>query len=117
MNEQRKFPRLEKTLPIKLFDNQFDLLTETKNISANGAYCRVNKPLKIMTKLNMVLLIPVKKSQQKTIKKINCSGVVVRREPATDSRKYAYNVGIYFSDLKDRDRKALRLYIDSALKN
>ena len=113
MRERRKFPRLVKNLPIKLSDDEFDVLTETKNISASGAYCPVSKPLAVMTKLNVILLIPVKKSKGKVIKKINCGGVVVRQEHVKDNGKYAYRVGIYFSDLKESDRKILSSYIDS----
>jgi c-di-GMP-binding flagellar brake protein YcgR len=99
-----------------LSDNEFDILTETRNISASGAYCPVNKPLIPMTKLNVVLLIPLKKSRGKVIKKINCSGVVVRQEHIKDNGKYAYRVGIYFSDLKENDRKTLCSYITSCQK-
>jgi hypothetical protein len=115
MEEKRRFPRLEKCLPIKLSDSEFDVLTETKNISASGAWCQVDKPLKLMTKLEMVILIPFKKNQSKSIKKINCSGIVVRSSPADSDSKYPYYVGIYFSGLDERDRKTLRSYIDSFL--
>ena len=113
MKERRNSPRLKKNLPIKLSDSEFDVLTETKNISASGAYCPVSKPLAVMTKLNVVLLIPLKKNRGKVIRKINCGGVVVRQEHVKDNGKYAYRVGIYFSDLKENDRKTLSSYIDS----
>ena len=114
--ERRKYPRIEKTLSIKLSDREFDILTETKNISANGAYCSVSKPLDLMTKLNIVLLIPIRKSNNRTIKKIICCGVVVRCEYITENGKYPYHIAIFFNDLKDSERKALRSYIDTILK-
>ncbi|MDD3296664.1 MAG: PilZ domain-containing protein [Candidatus Omnitrophica bacterium] len=117
MEEKRKFPRIDKVLSIKFSDKEFDILTETKNISASGAYCPVNKPVELMTKLNLVLLIPMKKSRAKTIKKINCSGVVVRHEYTKDNGNYPYRIGIYFTDLKETDRKILRNYINSSLKS
>ncbi len=116
MKERRQFPRLKKILPIKLSDNEYDVLTETKNISANGAYCSVNKPIDLMTKLEVVILVPIQKSKAKVIKKINCCGVVVRNEQVDDNSKYPYRVAIFFSDLRDQDRKVLRSYIDSHLK-
>ncbi len=117
MMERRKYPRIEKTFSIKLSDREFDILTETKNISANGAYCSVGKPLDLMTKLNVVLLIPIKKSNNRTIKKITCCGVVVRCEYVTENGKYPYRIAIFFNDLKDSERKALRSYIDAILKS
>ena len=117
MKERRKSLRLDKNLSIKLSDTEFDVLTETKNISASGAYCPVSKPLALMTKLNVVLLVPLKTSRTKIIKKINCCGVVVRQEQVQDNGKYAYRVGIYFSDLKENDRKALSSYINSFRKS
>lgn len=116
MEERRKFPRIDKVLPLKLSESEFDILTETKNISASGAYCAVNKPLEIMTKLSIVLLIPFKKNNGKVIKKVNCGGVVVRNESAQDNGKYPYRVGIYFNDINDHDRKLLRSYIKPFLK-
>lgn len=116
MKEKREFPRVDKILPIKLSDKEFDILTETKNISANGAYFPTSKALEIMAKFNVVLLIPFKKNKNKTIKKISCCGTVVRCEYANDNTKYPYRTGIYFKDLKDCDKKTLRSYINSFLK-
>ncbi len=116
MEERRKFPRVGKNLSIKLSDGEFDILTETKNISANGAYCPVSKPLEEMTRLGLVLLIPIRKNRKKIIRKINCSGVVVRSEYCKDNGKYPYRVGIYFSEIKEQDKKALLTYVNSCLK-
>lgn len=113
MQERRKSPRVNKTLPLKLSDNESDVLTETKNISASGAYCTINKPLEIMTKLNVIILVPLKKNKNKIIRKINCSGVVVRNVYTDDNSKYPYKVAIYFNDLKSQDKRILQSYINS----
>ena len=113
MSERRKFPRIEKSLSIKLSDNEFDILTETKNISANGAYCPVRQPLPLMTKLDVVLLIPVAKNRSRAIKKLHCKGVVVRQEEARDNGTYSWRVAIYFNEIKETDRKMLAAYVDS----
>jgi len=116
MKERRKSPRINKVLSVKLSDPEFDILTETKNISSTGAYCPVNRKLAPMTKIQMVLLIPIKKNRSKLIKKINCQGVVVRLENIKDSEKYPYRAGIFFNQIDDSDKKALRFYIQSSLK-
>lgn len=116
MNEKRQSPRVNRTLPVKLSDPGFDILTETKNISDSGAYCAVNQHIAPMTKLNLILLLPFKKGKTKEIKKVNCSGVVVRCERVTDENEYPYRIGVYFNGLKDQDKKLLRCYVTSALK-
>ena len=116
MKEKRQCPRVEKILPIKLSVSDFDVLTETTNISTSGAYFPVGKPLELMTKLNVVLLVPIKKSRNKTIKKISCTGIVVRCEIAGENIKYPYRTAMYFSDLSDRDRKILRIFVNPFLK-
>ncbi|MFH1504395.1 MAG: PilZ domain-containing protein [Candidatus Omnitrophota bacterium] len=113
MKERRVSPRANKILPIKLSDSEFDILTETKNISDSGAYCSVNKPLEHMTKLNAVILIPIQKNKKKVIKKINCGGVVVRLEHTNDSDECPYRVAIFFNDIKDSDRKMLSACINT----
>jgi hypothetical protein len=116
MNEKRKSPRIQKAIPLKLSDSGFDILTETTNISSSGAYCSVSKPLELMTKLNLVLLVPTIKNRKKNIEKINCCGVVVRREEVRDNGKYPYRVAICFNDLDEKDKKKLHNYVVSHLK-
>ena len=79
MKERRKFTRVEGTIPLKLSDSEFDVVTKTKNISGSGVYCSVDTPLEPMTKLKIVLLIPYRVKKGKRVKKINCNGVVVRK--------------------------------------
>ena len=117
MKEKRKCPRVEKFLPIKLSISDFDILTETNNISASGAYFPVDRPLELMSKLNVVLLIPIKKNRGKTIEKISCTGIIVRCEIADENTKYPYQAAMYFSDLKDRDKKLLRIFVNPFLKS
>ena len=117
MKEKRQCPRVDKILPIKLSVSEFDVLTETNNISSSGAYFTVGKPLELMAKLNVVLLIPIKKNKTKTIEKISCTGVIVRCEINEENTKHPYRVAMYFSDLTDHSRKILRSYISPFLKS
>jgi len=116
MKEKRQSPRVDKTLPVKLSDPNFDILTETKNVSDSGAYCAVSQHIEPMTKLNLILLLPFKKGKTKEIKKVSCSGVVVRCEHTADTNKYPYRIGVYFNGLKDPDKKLLRSYVATAMK-
>ncbi|MFH1875431.1 MAG: PilZ domain-containing protein [Candidatus Omnitrophota bacterium] len=114
MKDKRQYPRIIKSVSLKLSDVDFDVVTETKNISGNGVYCAVSKPFEAMTKLAIIILIPLANARgRSTVKKIRCQGVVVRTEHVRDNGKYAYHVGIYFNDIKESDRKALVSYINS----
>ncbi|MBU1121267.1 MAG: PilZ domain-containing protein [Candidatus Omnitrophica bacterium] len=117
MVEKRKHSRIKRFLPLKLSHTECDILTETKDISVSGAYCSVDKPLEVMTRVNIVLLLAVKKSKSKVVKKINCKGVVVRRDYIKDNGKHSYHVGIYFNDMDERDKKTLLSYVNSIHKS
>jgi hypothetical protein len=118
MDERRKSPRIDKTLPLKLCHSEYDILTETKNISSSGVYFHCTRPLDLMTKLNVVLLIPLKKAKTKVIKRINCCGIVVRRDQGPgENTKFPYRVAMYFSDLKEPDKKILASYVNTVLKS
>ncbi|OQX85025.1 MAG: hypothetical protein B6D55_08075 [Candidatus Omnitrophica bacterium 4484_70.2] len=111
--EKRKYPRFSLCLPIKIFNKSLNIVTETKNISGNGAYCTVNENIELMTKLKIILLVPVIKKDKKVLKRINCKGVVVRREYVKENGKRLYNIGIFFSEIKEKDRKLLLSYLNT----
>ena len=96
IQERRKEQRAKRQLPLKIAENAFDIITETVNISPSGTYCRVTRLLPLMSKIELVLLVPTK-NNGKHAKKIKCRGVVVRTEPVIlqDVEKAHYNVGIF----------------------
>jgi len=114
-SERRSSPRLENSLPVKIFHEDGDVVTETMNISRCGAYCRVNKYIEPMTKMNICLLIPVKKNEKVTTKKVNCQGVVVRTEP--EDQQDSYNIAIYFNDMTQKDSDCIDNYVRSFLES
>ena len=111
--ERRKHPRLEGNIPVKICSDEFDLVTETANLSRTGSYCKVDKYIEPMTKLKIHLLIPLKKGQKIVTKKISCDGVVVRTE-SVPGQPY-YNVAIYFSDINVKDADYITDYVKTAL--
>ncbi len=111
--EKRRHPRIEHGVPVKICAPCADLVTETKNISRSGVYCRVSKYLEPMTKLKVTLMLPVKKEGRLHTKKIICSGVVVRVEniPFED----AFNVAVFFNEIKPGDGRALADHVQGVL--
>lgn len=111
--EKRKHARVDKRVPVKIGSPELDLVTETQNISCSGVYCRVNKYLEPMTKLQITLLIPSRKSGRSASKKIVCSGVVVRTENIL--HEDGFNVAIFFSDISARNSQLLMEYVQQCL--
>jgi len=111
IQERRKHQRSKKQIPLKIADNAFDIITETVDISPSGIYCRVTRLLPLMSKIEVVLIVPAKNSETKT-KKIRCKGVIVRTEPIIlqDTDKAHYNMAIFFTEISKKDQKVLEEY-------
>ncbi len=108
--EKRKDQRIEKNVPIKICQEEGDVVTETANISRSGAYCQVNKYIEPMTKMKVHLLLPIRKNGKNAAKKITCEGVIVRSEPA--SKDQCYNIAIFFSNISQRNLEAISDYVN-----
>ena len=118
MRERRKYPRLEKSVPVKLeqpHDTECDISTAVQNISANGLFCSVSHPIELMTRLKISLLIPLHDSRRKDKKEILCEGVVVRMERDLENAEFPYRVGIFFNSIDSSDRKFLQSYVAFSL--
>jgi hypothetical protein len=109
--ERRRSPRVRKNIPLKISGDEFDLVTETENISCYGAYARVDKYIAPMTRLKVIILLPVKRRNKTIANKVECSGVIVRTENIPDKPK-CFNVAIYFSDISDKDRQKILDYVN-----
>ena len=107
-SERRGTPRVSKRVTVSLTDASAELVTETNNLSASGAYCTVNRFIAPMTKLTMRFELadgahPVT---------IHCAGVVVRTEPSVPTPHQArYSIAVFFSDLAERDRATITRFV------
>jgi len=112
--ERRKTKRIKKIIPLKIKEDTFDFVSETKNLSSSGLYCRLDKYLAPMSKVNMILLIPqlVQSSNKAGCKKIECEGTVVRTELINDPVEGDYyNLAIFFSQIKKSDKNYIEKYV------
>ena len=110
--EKRRHQRVENSIPLKISAADADFVTESRNISCSGVYCKVDKYLEPMTKLNILLLLPIRKGNKITTKKISCGGVVVRTENILNDE--GFNAAIFFNDIHARDSRALAEYVENA---
>jgi hypothetical protein len=115
--ERRAEPRLSQGLHLKIAQDSFELVTQTENISASGIYCRVGKPLPLMSKVEIALVIPVPKEDKVVTKKIKCRGVVVRSEPIIlpDVDTPQQNIAIFFTDITQDERQDIEQYVNYQL--
>jgi hypothetical protein len=111
--EKRRHLRVEYKIPVKISSDHGDILTETKNLSCSGAFCRVSQRLEPMTKLKIHLLLPLRKSNKFTTKKITCQGVVVRSQ-AQSGQDY-YDTAIFFSDIAPKDSHTIGEFVESMI--
>ncbi len=110
--ERRESPRASEHVPVAISDDSLAIQTETKNISAAGAYCTLDRFIAPMTKLKLQFDIPAGSRRRK----IRCSGVVVRVEPVVANvERGLYNVAIFFTELSDRDRLVLTRFVRQRL--
>ena len=112
--ERRKHPRRETVLSLKISKRGLDVITETRNISCSGVYCRVDKPLPIMAKIGITLLLPIQNRRNRVnTEKIRCNGVVVRSEPAIvkEADTACQNVAIFFTDLSKKYKDKITQYV------
>lgn len=109
--ERRKYPRVQdKNISIKFAGDGFDTITQSLDVSASGIYCKVNKRIPLMTRVQLVLVLPAKGGSGAT--NLQVDGVVVREHPVIkDGTVQHYDVAIFFDSLMPKERKILSDYI------
>ncbi|MCM8813971.1 MAG: PilZ domain-containing protein [Candidatus Omnitrophica bacterium] len=114
-SERRAHQRVDTHLPLQVSAADFQLATDTKNISCSGVYCQVSRFVPVMTKLSLTLVIPRIVNQRKTEKTIACTGVVVRIHPEQARPEVsAYDIGVFFTDITGPDREVIAGYIQQS---
>ena len=103
-----------KSISLNITGQDGALSTQTMDISTSGAYCRTAKPLPLMSKIAITLVIPDTGKRKKEKKSINCGGTVVRTHPViVDGKTCGYDVAIFFNELGDEDKHLLSEYLGS----
>ena len=110
--ERRRAPRVAERVALAIRDAGVEVTTESKNLSASGVYCAMDRFIAPMTKLDVRFELP-EGSRRRTIR---CAGVVVRVEPIIDNAERGrYHVAIFFSELSARDRLAISRFVRQRL--
>ncbi|MBU1087882.1 MAG: PilZ domain-containing protein [Candidatus Omnitrophica bacterium] len=114
-SEKRTDKRFDVELPLKIGGTDFKFVTATKNISSSGIYCNADRFIPVMTKLWLNLTIPLIENNRKIEKNLNCQAVVVRIQPESKIETVkVYQLGLFFVDIKDKDRQVINHYLQHA---
>lgn len=110
--ERRLHPRVhDETLSLKLKTGTFDTMTHTLNVSASGIYCKLDKEIPIMSRVQLVLMMPDPSKEGRT-NSLEVEGVVVREHPVIiDGKIKHYDAAIFFDSLSAKDRESIAQYI------
>lgn len=112
--DRRRHPRINRNIPLKISSGEFDIVTETENISGAGAYCRSDRYIDPMTKLKIVIMLPIKQRNKIATRKVECTGVVVRTENVP-SEPNLFKIAIFFTDISSKDTQKISEYIHQHL--
>ena len=101
--ENRRFPRVDHQLPFEVNLNGTVVAAETINLSGNGAFCRVDRPIPEMTELDVVLALPASDTAE-ALDYVNCGGVVVRADGGE-------RIAVFFHRIDPHQRQKLLDYV------
>ena len=110
--ERRQYPRLKKSLPLKIAADGYDFATTTQDISCIGTYCHVSKYMPPFTKIAVKVVLPILTRKCRQNCNVECKGVVVRAE---DEKRGGFNIAIFFNEIKDGQLKKISEYISRIL--
>lgn len=111
--ERRRAPRLaDEGVSLEVKGGGFDIMTHTLNISASGIYCKVEKEIPLMSRVQLMLMIPDPSRDGKGQTAVEVDGVVVRQHPVIiDGQVKHYDIAIFFENLPLKYRDLISGYI------
>lgn len=114
--ERRKHPRIkDNDISVKLSGDGFDTITQSLDVSASGIYCKIDRRMPLMTRVQLMLVIPGKQGAAPI--NLNIDGVVVREHAVLkEGVVQHYDVAIFFDSLMPKERKLIADYIESKVK-
>ena len=112
LSERRKYPRISESVHCQVSLGSAVYPTETKNLSCGGALCLLSESVAPMTRMEIVLDLPALAGISSFPRQaIQCTGVVIRQDRMPLAIDPSYLTAIYFSDLKDTDRRRIGEFV------
>lgn len=87
------------------------ITTESINIGSGGVYCHTAHFIAPLTKLQVVMLLPIRRRRGGVKNEVvKCSGVVVRCQPA-GGESGGYRIACFFTDFQAGGQETLDEYV------
>ena len=87
-------------------------MTHTLNVSASGIYCKVEKEIPLMSRVQLMLMMPDPAKDGKSSVGIEVDGVVVRQHPVIiNGHVKHYDIAVFFENLSPEHREMISEYI------
>ena len=113
--ERREYPRIkDDKVSLKLKTDQFEsTISQSLNISASGVYCKIDKELPLLSRVKIILMLPIDTEDDTSkINKVETEGVIVREHPVIENGKIIhYDVAIFFDSLSAKNRETIKKFI------
>jgi len=108
--ERRKYPRIVKSMDLKLETEDDAIVAEIINLSAGGVFCKVKVNLLPMTNVGLVLPLVYDDGKGDSAE---CFGAVVRTEEIEAEK--VYHTAIFFNDIKDPEKDKIIRFVEKHL--
>lgn len=112
--ERRNHPRTETELQLQVTPERGGVVARVvaNNISMGGLYCTSAADFPEMTRLEVRLMLPLKRGKNGDAEPLDVEAVVVRRrELPSSSGETRYELGLFFTNLDDSAREAISRFL------
>ncbi|MEA3328277.1 MAG: PilZ domain-containing protein [Candidatus Omnitrophota bacterium] len=114
--ERRKYPRAKADISLKIARTGEIVQSKIHDISCSGIHCQLNQPIKLMTKVVIILLLPrIAGEKIDDFDKIKGQGVVVRIQEVAERDEILYNTAVFFTDLSKKDKDKITRFVEYKL--
>jgi hypothetical protein len=111
--ERRRHDRVPADVPFRLnadgVEDTFDLM----DLSESGVRIRCRRSLPAMARIQVSLVLPARRVQAPGDVRLDTTGVVVWSHRSDAGGAQAFDTGVFFSELDDRQRGLLRSFVGS----
>jgi len=115
-DEKRRHPRVkDEGISLKVRSGDVDIITKSLDISASGVYCKVEKEIPVMSRIKVILILPLSPKDRQDAResaKIETEGVVVRGHPViVDGKIEHYDIAVFFDNISAKQKECLLEYV------
>ncbi|PYQ13623.1 MAG: hypothetical protein DMH00_03890 [Acidobacteria bacterium] len=114
-SEKRSHPRVKDRLTLRSSSpNEGSSEMITTDLSLGGVHVMAERSFPLMTRFELVLMLPPEEQMESRPRPVRAEAVVVRVNPPQAGRSaHHYEMALFFSHMEQRDRNALARYLST----